>query len=247
MLSEIFLGTVQLTFLVFILLFLMRIIIDALLPNKLESLLNILFFPGSFMHQTLQSLAIKACGYQVKVNYHMAFDRDYASQSIKGDLKNVIHALIIGLSPSLNYVFVVVLIYFAHDINNLSHAVNFPLGSIVRIYLLASFAFFGVPDIQDFMLPFYTVTANYSEIVILVIISLIFFIYSLGVYGWLIPTLNLISFAIVIVYLLQAGQFSPLEKNYVKGLGFTSAKQNGTERNEGEEILLLETGGETSL
>ncbi|MHA1400975.1 MAG: hypothetical protein ACTSQE_11565 [Candidatus Heimdallarchaeaceae archaeon] len=239
-LVSIFTGTVKISLLVFALLFLTKFLVDIMIPRKLETFLNIVFFPGSFMHQVIQTIAIRACGYDVKVNFHLAFDRDYASQSIKGELKKVSHAVVIGLSPLLNFALVACLVIFASDIKGMFMMLSFPFGDIFRIYLLLAFTFFAIPDIQDLMLPFYTITASYSEIIGLLMIGLIFFVFAIGVWGSLIPLINFCIYCITLIYLTQKGFFSQEKKKFFKGFDRT-AQLNQSQ--DGDEILLLEVGG----
>jgi len=231
----IFTGTASLSFFVILLLLFLRFLLDAFIPSKLQMLLNILFFPGSFMHQVIQTIAVRACGYDVKVNFHMAFDRDYASQSIKGDLTHVSHAAFIGLSPFLNMGLVIAILKFSNDISGIFLKFGMPLmGTFLKIYLLLCFAFFSIPDVQDLMLPFYTLTVGYSEFIALLMVSLLFFVFAVGVWGWLIPSINFLFFMIFVLYLVKRRQ----DSNY-KVSNLQPIKRNQS-RNEGDEILLLE-------
>jgi len=97
----IFTGTVRLTVLVVITLFITKFFWDILTDwifGRIKKYLNFLAFPGAFFHQLFHSLAIKMLGYKVKVNFHMSFAlRDVTSQSLSGELRNVYHAFLIGM------------------------------------------------------------------------------------------------------------------------------------------------------
>ncbi|MHA1667510.1 MAG: hypothetical protein ACTSUR_02535 [Candidatus Heimdallarchaeaceae archaeon] len=223
LLKGIFTGTVGLTFLAILTLFITKIVWDFIFDLFLKNVkkyLDILFLPGSFLHKLWHSLVIKMLGYKVKVNFHMSFTLgDVSSQSISGEIKNTFHAFLIGIAPILNFGFVAVLIHFHPDFTAFFELVNFqPYGEILIIYLIVCFVYFGLPDWGDLTLPFTTATAKHSEIIFLLIAGFICFIIAMSIWGWLIPLINYILYCIVLIYLAEKKAFeqkvSPIEQGF---------------------------------
>ncbi len=229
----IFTGTVRITFLVILVIFLSKffwdIITDWLFKN-IKKYLNYLAFPGSFMHQLWHTLVIKMLGFQVKVNYHMSFSlRDVSSASLSGEIKNVWQAFLIGVAPIMNFIFAALLIYFHPEIKSFFIWVEFPYGQWVVAYLIFCLIYFGMPDFADLMLPFTTATARHAELIFLFIVGFFSFIVATAVWGYFIPLLNFILYCIVLVYLAEKRFF---ERRRIKPIskGFEPPKQSENEK-----------------
>lgn len=70
----IFKGTVGITFTAVFILFVLRYLFDIVVDwifGGLKKYLEILFFPGTFLHKLWHSLAAKMLGYKLRVNFHM--------------------------------------------------------------------------------------------------------------------------------------------------------------------------------
>ncbi|MHA1202822.1 MAG: hypothetical protein ACTSQ4_09905 [Candidatus Heimdallarchaeaceae archaeon] len=208
----IFTGTVRVTFLVVLILFVTKFLWDILsdwLFKDVKKYFNYLFFPGAFFHQLAHSLVIKLFGYKVKVNFHMSYGlRDISSQSLTGELKNVVHAFFIGIAPLFNFVIVALLIQFHPEFIAFFEYANFSLGNWFIIYLIVCFAYFGMPDFSDLMLPFTTATARHAEIIFLLMVGFFSFVIAISLWGWFIPLINLIIYSIVLIYLAEKEFFT---------------------------------------
>ncbi|MBY9002222.1 MAG: hypothetical protein KGD64_14980, partial [Candidatus Heimdallarchaeota archaeon] len=208
----IFTGTVRLTFLVVLIIFLTKLLWDIIsdwIFKDVKKYLNYLFFPGAFFHQLAHTLVIKLFGHQVRVNFHMSYSlRDISSQSMSGELKNVYQAFLIGIAPLFNFVFVALLIQFHPEFIAFFEYANFNLGNWFIIYLIVCFTYFGMPDFSDLMLPFTTATARHAEIIFLLIVGFFGFVISISLWGWFIPLLNFIIYCIVLIYLAEKEFFT---------------------------------------
>ena len=223
----IFTGTVRITFLVILVLFLSKFLWDIItdwLFNNIKKYLNYLAFPGSFMHQLWHVLVIKMLGLQVRVNFHLSYNlRDISSANLLGDIKNVWQAFLIGIAPMMNFAFAAVLIHYHGDIKAFFIWVDFPYGQWMIAYLIFCLIYFGMPDFSDLMLPFTTATAKHAELIFLFIVGFFTFVIATAVWGYFIPLLNFILYCIVLVYLAQKRSF---EKREIKPIskGFEPPK-----------------------
>jgi len=220
-LASIFTGAAKVTFLAIFALFVTKFIWDVIsdwLLKDVKKYLNIIFFPGSWFHMLWHSLAIKLLGYEVKVNFHMSMTlRDVSSQSLSGDLKNVWHALLIGIAPLMNFGVVFILCWFHGDFINFFIWVEFPPGRWLIVYLIISFVYFGLPDFADLLLPFTTATAKHVELIFLLLVGFISFVIAMGVWGYFIPLINFIAYCIVLIYLAQKQVFDRKTDTIQKG------------------------------
>ena len=227
----IFTGAASITVLALLALFVAKFIFDILtdwLFKGLKKYLNILFFPGSWFHMLWHSLAIRVLGYDIRVSFHMSMTlRDVSSQSLSGDLKNVWHALLIGIAPLMNIVIVVLLIHFHQDFRNFFDWINFPLGKWLIIYLIICFCFFALPDFADLLLPFTTATAKHAELIFLFLFGSFSFIIAIGVWGYFIPLINYILFCVALIYLAEKEVFNRKAKPIKKG--FEPVKKEKTQ------------------
>jgi len=164
------------------------------------------------------SLAIRMLGYDIKVSFHMSMTlRDVSSQSLSGDLKNVWHALLIGIAPLMNIVVVILLIQFHPDLIAFFNWIDFPVGRWLIVYLIVCFSFFALPDFADLLLPFTVSTAKHAELIFLFLVGSFSFIIAIGVWGYFIPLINYILFCIVLIYLAEKEVFNRKAKPIKKG------------------------------
>ena len=230
----IFTGTIRITFLVILVLFITKFLWDLItdwLFKNIKKYLNYLAFPGAFMHQLFHSLAIKMLGYKVKVNFHMSFSlRDVTSQSLSGELKNVWHAWIIGVAPIFNFAIAALLIHFHPDFKEFFIWIDFPYGQWIIAYLIFCFIYFGMPDFSDLMLPFTTLTARHVELVFLLIAGFFCFVIAVGVWGWLIPLINFLLYCIVLIYLAQKQYFERRFKQISRGFDVYNVEKKEQEQ-----------------
>lgn len=228
----IFTGAARITFLALLALFIAKFLFDVLsdwLFRGLKKYLNIIFFPGSFFHMLWHSLAIRMLGYDIKVSFHMSMTlRDVSSQSISGDLKNVFHALIIGIAPLMNIVVVILLIQFHPDLIAFFNWINFPVGRWLIVYLIVCFCFFALPDFADLLLPFTTATAKHAEFIFLFLVGFFCFIVAIGVWGYFLPLINFLLYCIALIYLAEKEVFNRKIKPFKKG--FEPVPKEGTKQ-----------------
>jgi len=220
-LAGIFTGAVGLTFLAVLGLFLSKMLFDFLMDwlfKNNRKYLNILFFPGSFMHQLWHSLVIRLFGHDIRVNFSMSvYFPDISSTSMFGNLKSVWEAFLIGIAPIMNLSIAAVLIIFNTEFHDYFVWVDFPLGQALRIYLIICFVYFALPDWGDLMLPFQTATAKHSEVLFLLMIGFINFVIAMSLWGYLIPLINLILYVIAVIYLAYKKIFDRTQSDIRKG------------------------------
>ncbi|MHA1685302.1 MAG: hypothetical protein ACTSYD_02715 [Candidatus Heimdallarchaeaceae archaeon] len=219
-LNDAFVGTIKWSFFVVAVLFAARLLFDLIIDTFLHNIkryFHIIFLPGAFFHQLWHSLVIKLLGYQIKVNFHMSFAlRDIPSQSLQGELRNPFHAFLIGTAPLLNFGLFALLKFLQNYFNNFFNGTNFPIGKYFMIYLLVSLLFFGLPDINDLLLPFYSATAYQSELIFLLMMGFIGFVVAIAYWGWFIPLINFLLYCIALIYLAEQHYFKKRVQSVVK-------------------------------
>ncbi len=208
----IFTFTTGFSFLVIVCIFGLKLLFDMLrdwLFGDLVKYLNVFFLPGSFFHQLFHSLAIRILGYDVSVVYSMNLVKgDYSAQRLRGELKNVWHAFLIGYAPLLNFLLVVLLITNNNQILYFYYLIGINNGIWVNIYLLIALIFFGLPDYGDQTLPFATITAHHGEFSILLFFGVFFLIVGISVWGYLIPLINFALYLMFIIWLASQNYFA---------------------------------------
>jgi hypothetical protein len=231
-LAGIFTGAARITFLAILILLLTKFFFDIItdwLFKDIKKYFYIFFFPGSWSHQLWHSLVIRMLGYDVRVNFHMSMTlRDVTSQSLSGDLNKVSHAFLIGIAPVMNFVIVIILLIFNVDFKNFFVWIDFSWGYLLIVYLIISFVYFGLPDFADLMLPFTTATAKNAELIFLLLFGIINFIIGMGIWGYLIPLINLILYVIACIYLAEKKVFDRSFKPFKKGFEETEKESNAS-------------------
>lgn len=226
----IFTGVVKVTFLVILLVFVLKLLFEIIsewLLKGLKKYLKWIFLPGSFMHTFSHALAIRFLGYDVRVNFHMSFTLDdMSSMSLSGDLKNTWHAFLIGFAPLLNIVVVLLLIQFHESCRIYFEFINFPPGEWLIIYLKISFILFALPDFGDITLLFVTATAKHTELLFLAMVSFFCYVIAIPVWGYLIPSINYALFNVVLLYLAKKRFFTRSKDKITKSFDTDSKSHN---------------------